>query len=271
MDKLYWCNSLLCLAYSYSPLKLLGYQTHQDLSGVPRHSVLIRKRWSGWLWGIQMTKIVVYNWCPRHATSLVQLPLGQAYGLRSALLEIYIKGMTFNFHWICKPSLLLEGPSLLSEKQKIFSCRTGALSNGSFSTPSSKHYLWPIFAISIKECFFWYPGTFFKWQVLLYGWKLLRNTNAAVLRTWIHPCCLAMFHGSYLFSHIFFLWQFVRGTFKGTKILCKIWWLQNPLSRAFKSNKRNINMTTTQLRNDYLALTRNPQRQPMTEYHVRGV
>ena len=31
-------------AYSYSPLKLLGYQTHQDLSGVPRHSVLIRKR-----------------------------------------------------------------------------------------------------------------------------------------------------------------------------------------------------------------------------------
>ena len=45
-----------------------------------------------------MTRIVVYNWCPRHATSLVQLPLGQAYGLRSALLEIYIKGMTFNFH-----------------------------------------------------------------------------------------------------------------------------------------------------------------------------
>ena len=125
MDKLYWCNSLLCLAYSYSPLKLLGYQTHQDLSGVPRHSVLIRKRWSGWLWGIQMTRIVVYNWCPRHATSLEQLPLGQAYGLRSALLEIYIKGMTFNFHWICKPYLLLEGPSLLSEKQKIFPVAQG--------------------------------------------------------------------------------------------------------------------------------------------------
>ena len=125
MDKLYWCNSLLCLAYSYSPLKLLGYQTHQDLSGVPRHSVLIRKRWSGWLWGIQITRIVVYNWCPRHATSLEQLPLGQAYGLRSALLEIYIKGMTFNFHWICKPSLLLEGSSLLSEKQKIFPVAQG--------------------------------------------------------------------------------------------------------------------------------------------------
>ena len=89
------------------------------------HSVLIRKRWSGWLWGIQMTRIVVYNWCPRHATSLEQLPLGQAYGLRSALLEIYIKGMTFNFHWICKPSLLLEEPSLLSEKQKIFPVAQG--------------------------------------------------------------------------------------------------------------------------------------------------
>ena len=222
MDKLYWCNSLLCLAYSYSPLKLLGYQTHQDLSGVPRHSVLIRKRWSGWLWGIQMTRIVVYNWCPRHATSLEQLPLGQAYGLRSALLEIYIKGMTFNFHWICKPSLLLEGPSLLSEKQKIFPVAQGLEAMAAFP-----HLLPNIICGQFLPCplknVFLVPWYIFQVTSTFVWLKAFENTNAAVLRTWIQPCCLAMFHGSYLFSHIFSPWQFVWDTFKGTKILCKIW------------------------------------------------
>ena len=74
----------------------------------------------------------------------------------------------------------------------------------------------------------------------------------------------------YLFSHIFFPWRFVGGTFIGTEISCRKWWLQNPLSRTFKRYKRNINMTATQLRNNYLASTRSPQRQPTTEYRVRG-
>ena len=128
--------------------------------------------------------------------------------------------MTFNFHWICKPSLLLEGPSLLSEKQKIFPVAQGLEAMAAFP-----HLLPNIICGQFLPCplknVFLVPWYIFKWQVLLYGWKLLRNTNAAVLRTWIHPCCLSMFHGSYLFSHIFFPWQFVWVLLKEQKSSAK--------------------------------------------------